>query len=64
VPLKLVSYQFPPRDVTRFWHTFGMATRWWYTKDGTIVGFFDDDGQWIYRQSGETIGYVEGTWIN
>ena len=38
-----------------------MATRWWYTQAGTIVGFLADDGKWFYKQSGETFGYIGGT---
>lgn len=49
--------------VNDLWRTAAMATRWWYTQAGTIVGFLADDGKWFYKQSGETIGYIDGTWI-
>jgi hypothetical protein len=57
--------QARPHDfrVNDLWHTAAMATRWWYTQTGTIVGFLADDGKWFYKQSGQTIGYIDGTWI-
>lgn len=44
-------------------HNPRMATRWWFTQDGAIVGYQADDGKWFYKQSGERIGYQEGNWI-